>query len=224
MEINWLKFIKKQRKKLMLGIIIIGIIIMGILSLWPYDRIQPRLETTKTSDDFSLSKTKNLSNNESSKRTSKSETIFVDVKGAVRHPGVYQISKKQRIETLIAIAGGSLIEADLNQINLAKSLIDQEIVYVPRKGEKIPAQFVSSNTVNDVSTSTEASEDTKKQINLNTASKEDLQTLTGVGISKATAIIQYRETHGGFKTTDDLKQVDGIGEKTFVKLKPFITV
>lgn len=230
MEINWREFIKNQRQKFIIVTIIIGIIVALGVGMWPTKQAQPRLDLKAAQDGVNSNKPKSLENNNKGNQGQKKTTIFIDIKGAVRQPGVYQIRSNQRIETLIALAGGSLAEADLNQINLAKSLHDQEIVYVPRKGEKIPAQFMITNTnqaINsdaDLTQNTSSNDETKKQVNLNTASKEDLQTLTGVGPSKAAAIIQYRQAHGGFKTPDDLKQVDGIGEKTFTKLKPFITV
>lgn len=156
---------------------------------------------------------------------------YVDVKGAVAHPGVYQLMADARIETVVALAGGTLPTADLNQLNLAQVVKDQQIVYVPKKGEKVPAQLqmnqdIATGNVSNMGPNNGAIDDSSnhKIVNLNTATKEDLQTLTGVGARKADAILQYRQEHGQFKTIDELKEVDGIGEKTFIKLKPYLSI
>lgn len=81
-----------------------------------------------------------------------------------------------------------------------------------------------SNNSGNVSDESSHVNDIHKVVNLNSATKEDLQTLTGVGERKAEAILQYRQQHGSFKVIEDLKQVDGFGEKTFLKLKPYLAV
>lgn len=144
----------------------------------------------------------------------KNEKIMVDIKGAVQYPGVYRLYENDRVIDAIQMAGGYTDEADSNQINHAAKVADEMVIYVPKKGETIQevATFVG-----------QASQQGNGKININTATEEDFTKLPGIGPSKARAIIEYREQHGKFKTIEDLKNVSGIGEKTFEKLKEAIT-
>jgi competence protein ComEA len=135
----------------------------------------------------------------------------VDVKGAVNSPGVYVAMEGERIIDLINKAGGFTSKADQNQVNLSQHVEDEMMILVPVLGEIAEnPQNSSSNPQNSL-------------VNLNKASESELQTLPGIGPSKALAIIEYRETNGGFQTVEDLKKISGIGEKTFEKLEPYIS-
>lgn len=136
--------------------------------------------------------------------------IYVDVKGAVKNPGVYEVKETDRVLTVIEKAGGFHENADINQVNLAAKLVDGSIVYVPKIGEQ------ASNDNNQ--------SPSNNKININNATMEELQTLTGIGPSKAEAIISYREENGPFQAVDEIKNVSGIGEKSFEKIKDNITV
>ncbi|MDQ0161274.1 helix-hairpin-helix domain-containing protein [Aeribacillus alveayuensis] len=136
--------------------------------------------------------------------------IYVDVKGAVKNPGVYEVKETDRVLTVIEKAGGFHENADINQVNLAAKLVDGSIVYVPKIGEQ------ASNDNNQ--------SPSNNKININNATMEELQTLTGIGPSKAEAIISYREENGPFQAVDEIKNVSGIGEKSFEKIKDDITV
>ncbi|QBO37002.1 competence protein [Periweissella cryptocerci] len=156
--------------------------------------------------------------------SSTAKRLFVDVKGAVNKPGVLEVAAGARLDSILALAGGVTKKADLNQVNLAQEVQDQQIIYVPKQGEQTPAQFnnAGGTATSGVAGAGEAT--TEANVNLNNASKEDLQTLTGVGPSKADAIIQYREEHGQFGTIEELTEVTGFGEKTFEKLKDKLSV
>ncbi|MBY7663669.1 helix-hairpin-helix domain-containing protein [Staphylococcus agnetis] len=142
--------------------------------------------------------------------------IIVDIKGVVMHPRTYTMKSNQRVDDLLKKAG-VLHNADVSQINLAEKLMDQKMIYVPFKGEKSTMQqaqnMTSATTESDI-----------KPINLNLAQSSDLTEIPGIGPSKAELIINYREEKGGFKTVEELKEVKGIGEKTFEKLKPYFVV
>ena len=132
--------------------------------------------------------------------------IFVDIKGAVKKPGVYQMKVGDRVKDAIDAAGGLTAEADSQKVNLAQRVEDQMVIIVPKVGEEateIPAGV----------TSKEAAKDGK--VNINTATVEELKTLKGVGEKKAEAIIEYRKKNGSFKTKEDLMKVRGIGKKLF---------
>ena len=150
----------------------------------------------------------------------------VDVKGAVQAPGVFTAQAGDRVIDLIAEAGSFTDKADKDKVNLAQLVEDQMVIYVPKKGEEgveVPAGAPTTVT-NRSSGPTGAVDSAGGQVNLNTATQADLETLSGIGPSKATAILEYRETIGTFKQVEDLKNVSGIGDKTFEKLKESISV
>lgn len=144
------------------------------------------------------------------------QRIMVDVKGAVNSQGVYELQQGDRVKDAIDLAGGVTEYADEVQINYAQLLEDEMLIYVPKIGE-ISEQVALTNSTSSNSSSSET-------VNINKATAEELQQLTGVGPSKAEAIIQYREENGGFKTIEDIQNVTGIGEKSFEKIKGEITV
>lgn len=144
------------------------------------------------------------------------ETVIVDVKGAVAQPGVYPFTTEQRVIDAIAQAGGYTEAADTKQINAAKRLQDEMIIYVPQIGEEATDLSMPSFP--------STQEATTPQVNINTADEAVLTTIPGVGPAKAKAIISYREQQGAYQTIEDIKKVSGIGEKTFDKLSEYITV
>lgn len=158
-------------------------------------------------------------------QSKQSSTICVDVKGAVNRPGVYRMPKGSRVEEALKAADGQNADADMNQVNLAKALQDAQVVYIPKHGEKVPTEFGGQGG-DDSAQSASGSASTGKGpiINLNSATKDQLQQLTGVGDKKADLIIAYRQAHGSFKSVDDLKKVQGFGDKTVAKLKDQLSV
>ena len=147
------------------------------------------------------------------------QSLFVDVKGAVRAPGLYELTENDRILDAIQLAGGYTEDANTNVINHAQKIEDEMVIYVPKIGEEVPelTQTLTVNSSSDSNTS-------NGKINLNKASAEELTSLPGIGPQKAQAIIAYRDENGGFGSIEDLKNVSGIGEKTFEKLKELIDV
>jgi len=132
--------------------------------------------------------------------------IFVDIKGAVKKPGVYQMKAGDRVKDAIDAAGGLTAEADSQKVNLAQRVEDQMVIVVPKVGEEaeaIPAGVTSKETSKE------------GKVNINTATVEELKTLKGVGEKKAEAIIEYRKKNGSFQTKEDLMKVRGIGKKLF---------
>ena len=138
--------------------------------------------------------------------TTQETVIFVDIKGEVKNPGVYQMKVGDRVKDALDAAGGLTAEADSQKVNLAQRVEDQMVIVVPKVGEEvteIPAGVMSQ----------EAAKEGK--VNINTATVEELKTLKGVGEKKAEAIIEYRKKNGSFKTKEDLMKVRGIGKKLF---------
>lgn len=165
--------------------------------------------------------------------------IQVDVKGAVKNPGVITVQANQRVDVVIKKAGGIKKDADLNQVNLSHKLADQMLVYIPVKGDEtqINSPVLVKNDKNDTSqvdgeetassgTSDEGIDqpDGNEKVNINSAPKEKLTELNGIGDKKADQIVAYRQEKGSFKTIEDLKNVSGIGDKIFESLSDQITI
>lgn len=143
-------------------------------------------------------------------------TVFVYVCGAVNAPGVYELAAGARVFEAVALAGGMTEEASAESVNQARSVTDGEQIYVPTADEaKAQGTGVGENTV---------TEGTDKKININTAGKEELMTLTGIGEAKAQSILDYREEHGGFGSIEELMQIEGIKEGVFNKIKQDIMI
>lgn len=164
------------------------------------------------------------------------EKYYVDIKGYVKKPGVYEVSKTSIVNDCLKLAGGLLKNADTTTINLSKPVSAAMVIYVPKKNEviksttdkttttttKIPNNAAipdNSNTSSDTSSAT-----LNLKINLNTASKEELTKLSGIGEAKAQDIIDYRNTNGSFKTIEEIKNISGIGDALFAKIKDNISV
>ncbi|MED3962091.1 helix-hairpin-helix domain-containing protein [Niallia taxi] len=139
--------------------------------------------------------------------------IYVDVKGAVKAPGLYEAKQGERVMDIIERANGFTNEADENVINLAERVEDEMIVYIPKLGEELKSVNGDAGQNGDTAL-----------VNINEANSSQLLTLPGIGEAKASAIMDYREQNGGFKDAAELKEISGIGEKTFEKLKELITV
>ena len=151
-------------------------------------------------------------------QTKVAESFIVDVKGQVKMPGVYSSSPEERVIDVVQRAGGLTENADESKVNFAEHVQDAMVIYIPAKGEEgnIP-QGLTSNPSDTGGTK-------QGKIKLNKADENELQNLPGIGPSKAAAIMEYRETNGPFKSVEDLKNISGIGDKTFDKLKDLISV
>ena len=147
------------------------------------------------------------------------EIITVDVKGAVKKPGVYELRSDSRVHDAIHKAGGMTAEANSQSVNLAQKLSDEAVIYVAKEGEDVPALGSSESPA----TSSASAEKTGK-VHLNRATESELQTVSGIGQKRAQDIIAYRDANGPFRSVDDLKNVSGIGEKTLEKLRDAFTV
>lgn len=140
--------------------------------------------------------------------------IYVDVCGAVRNPGVYRIEAGSRVFQVLEQAGGCTEEASLETVNQADLLTDgQKIrIYTMEEAGQMEKKLQEEDPILD------------DRVDINRAGKEELMTLTGVGETRAQAILAYRETHGSFSSVEELMQVEGIKEKTYEKLKDQIRI
>ena len=145
------------------------------------------------------------------------ETVYVYVCGAVNAPGVYELKKDARVFEAITLAGGMTAEAAPEAVSQARTVADGEQIYVPTVRE---VQMQGSG-VEDIVT---GNADVSGKVNINTAGKDELMTLTGIGEAKAQSILDYREEHGQFGSIEDLMLIEGIKEGVFNKIKEDITI
>ena len=199
-------FFRQNVKSIILAFVCSLVLIIGGLFYFNQNK-------TEDYSGVSFSNISNETNNKDEKAENRhDEKIFVDVKGAVKHPGVFETTKDKRVKDLIEEAGGLLDDADTSTLNLSQKVKDQMIIYVLKHGEK-PKQISDSSS----SSNTDV-------ININTANKEQLMKISGVGKTKAEAIIAHREKNGDFKKKEDITKVKGIGKATFEKIKDKIEV
>ena len=151
-------------------------------------------------------------------KTTVSTVIYVDVKGEVHHPGVYQMKAENRVKDLIEAAGGFTPLADDQKLNLAQLLEDQMVIVVPKKGEEVNSELAQTPTPHKKEVEKEG------KVNINTATVEELKTLKGIGEKKAEAIIEYRKQNGSFKNKEELMKVRGIGKKLYESFQERVIV
>ncbi len=148
--------------------------------------------------------------------------FYVDVKGEVKNPGVYFVSDGMLVIDAINLAGGLTKKACTDDINLSMKLTKEMVIYINNKSNFTTTTKVSE--LNDVKiTNKTSNNDYNGLVNINTASKEELMSINGIGESKANSIIEYRKDNK-FNTIEDIKNVSGIGDKFFEQIKNYITV
>lgn len=229
-----INFIKKYWKYL---VCVFGVLIIIFLSYFYYQK----------NNSISTPKVEKLSLVKEEKK--EGSTVFVDVKGAVNAPGVYELDDDKRVIDAINLAGGLAVNADTVNLNLSKKLADEMYIIVYTKDEiynykknnesnnKIEcASFecvcpdinnnacISDDKNSNISESKKDNQTSSSLISINNASKEELMSLTGIGESKADAIISYRKENGLFKDINDIKNVSGIGDALYDKIKDKITL
>ena len=151
------------------------------------------------------------------------QNCYVDIKGEVLRPGVYEFSCESRIQEVIKKAGGFTEEADETKINLAQKISDQMQIIVPNLHSKQEGGVTEGNSEKGNLSNTTPSNLKQGTVNINTATLEQLQTIKGIGKKKAEAILQYRKEHGAFRTKEDLLQVKGIGKKALEAIESQVT-
>ena len=192
----------------------LGLLVGGFFLLKPAPQT-PVKETNLQAEVAAVSKDSSTEKEEKDESVEQ-DLITVDVKGAVKAPGIYDLPVGSRVNDAVQKAGGLTEQADSKSLNLAQKVSDEALVYVPTKGEESASQQVGSGTASSTSK--------EKKVNLNKASLEELKQVKGLGGKRAQDIIDHRETNGKFKSVDELKKVSGIGAKTIEKLKDYVTV
>ena len=193
----------------------LGLLVGGFFLLKPSPQT-PVKETNLQAEVAAVSKDSVSENEVKKEEPVEQDLITVDVKGAVKAPGIYDLPVGSRVNDAVQKAGGLTEQADSKSLNLAQKVSDEALVYVPTKGEESASQQAGSGAPSSTSK--------EKKVNLNKASLEELKQVKGLGGKRAQDIIDHRETNGKFKSVDELKKVSGIGAKTIEKLKDYVTV
>ena len=157
---------------------------------------------------------------ESSELETETETqsVYVYICGQVTNPGVYVLPMGSRVCDVLALAGGFTPDAATEYWNQARVLCDGEMIYIPTQAEAKERQSEETNQVETIDTQDD------NKVNINTASKEELMTIPGIGEAKAKAILAYREEHGPFSSIEELMNVEGIKDGVFSKMKEYIKI
>lgn len=242
------KNLKKYGYYILIFVIVCLLIVIGF--------IYSESVTNKYSNDI------NIEVEEEKEIIEEKQTFFVDIKGEVKNPGVYELEENKRIIDVIKMAGGLTKNASTDYINLSKKIKDEMVIIIYSKKEIedynkneseqkeiikyqiIEKECVCPNAINDacisenddlssnenvykeekeINNSTEENNDDNKLVNINSATIDELTTISGLGEKKAEAIIEYRKENK-FTTIEDIKNVSGIGEALFEKIKDYITV
>ena len=210
---------QKINKKIIFIIIIISGMIYGIFNYFTQNKNKENLENI--SQDIII----NNQTENTTEENNNQEKIVIHITGAICNEGIYELEENSRIADAVKMAGGLKEDADLKQINLAYVLEDGMKINIPSKNDNsneninntenyiTKEKLNSSNNTNNAKTS---------KVNINSATQTELETLPGIGPSTALKIINYRKEKGKFNKIEDIKNVNGIGESKFNKIKEFI--
>ena len=232
-----MRFLRKYNK-----IILVILLIIVLITFFSLKYILTTHKSVVIKDNSLLATSNELSTNDDK------NTVKVDIKGAIKNPGVYELNANDRVEDVILKSGGILDEADISVINLSKKVFDEMVIIIYTKeevekmlnGKDVIIDNIITNkevifpdikndaTINNTSSSNKVDENettvNKSIININTATIDELDSLPGIGNSKAQNIIDYRNINGNFETIEDIMNVNGIGTAIYEQIKTYITV
>ena len=206
----------KENKKIVEKVIL-AVLLIVCLILFTFGKVEPADIVIASSSETEYE----VDDSEVNSERIAAGQIYVDVQGAVQKPGVVVLSEGARVFQAIEAAGGLASLSDTAPLNLAQQLYDGDKLYVPFVGETELAQ--ESGSAGLAGSAGYASSGNGK-ININTATSEELQSLSGIGIVTAGKIIDYRAKNGKFTKPEDIKSVSGIGERTYENIKNDICV
>ncbi len=209
---------QKLNKKILFIIIIISGIIYGVFNYLTQNKNKENLENISQYIIIN-NQTENIT-----EENNNQEKIVIHITGAICNEGIYELEENSRIADAVKMAGGLKEDADLKQINLAYVLEDGMKINIPSKNENTNED--SNNTESYITKENlNSSNNTKiSKVNINNATQTELETLPGIGPSTALKIINYRKEKGKFNKIEDIKNVNGIGENKFNKIKEFIKI
>ena len=201
----------KQRKK----VIIICILVIILVGWKIYD--SSNFETEEESQIMD-------SNIQESKTEDEEELVIVHVTGEVKKPGVVRVKEGSRVEDIVKAAGGLTENADISNINLAYVVEDGTKIRIPSTDDEKQEEYITQSIGEGIIMQEESNNSRGSIVNINTANETELEELPGIGASIAGRIIEYRNKNGKFKSIEDIKNVTGIGDSKFEKIKDLIKV
>ena len=202
-----------KKKKIQVVIGVIAVLVCGVIYITVNNRqpVKEEVVTEQFADGSDSGRAQPASAKEAGKTPQKGDNVYIHICGEVKKPGVYVFSDAPRLVEVVKHAGGFTKKADTSAVNQAESVTDGSQITIPAKQSKRSVERTRDST-------------TKGKVNINTASREELMTLNGIGESKASQIISYRETNGAFEKIDDIMNITGIKEGVFSKIKENIIV
>lgn len=190
-----MEYIRRYYKIILFGVTLFFVILISIVF---------------TVNNINEDDTDIVKNNELEKEdTIETSYYYIDIKGEVKNPGVYKLKKGKRVIDALNLAGGITGNADTTNINLSKKITDEMCIIISSKNDILNENNLSKKN---------------SKVSINTGSVDDLKSLSGIGESKAQAIIDYREENGLFSQIEDIKNVSGIGESLYEKIKDYIEI
>ena len=224
-------YLNKYKKILVIALVLLVLIItlfFKILNLRASTKVDEEVMQT-------------INENKFEETSNELANIKVDIKGYVNNPGVYELKEKSRVIDAINMAGGLLEEANTEYINLSKILKDEMIIIIYSNEEIDKFKYQDEEVIeikyicecpdnlndaciskDDIVNEKEENNENDNKISINSATKEELMKIKGIGESKADSIIEYREKNGEFKDIEEIKQIKGIGESLYSKIKDYI--
>ena len=215
-----------KKQKIIFGIIIIFMVAIIIYYIYStLNNAEYDTEDISTNSSLAVNNTE-IQNISIEENVTEAEEILVHVSGCVKEEKIVSLPDGSRVNDAIEAAGGLTKEADLSNINLAYILEDGEKIYIPKKGEEIPENNSSSmlSPSTSVTSSSSSSSKNTSKVNINKATEAELETIPGIGPSTALKIINYRNENGKFKSIEDVKNISGIGDSKYEKMKDYITI
>ncbi len=210
----------KQKKIFIIIVVIVAIMVMFFI----YKRAESKEFIEKGEEILIDQNTENKNQVNTVNEEDTDEMVVVHITGAVKSPGVVKLKQGSRIEDAIDMAGGLTENADISNVNLAYVLDDGVKILIPEKGSNQEANdTVNGDVGENVIIESNSKHETKTSlVNINKASQSELESLSGVGPSLASKIIEYRNSNGKFSNIEDIKKVSGIGDTKYEAIKDFI--
>lgn len=227
----------RYRKQILFGLFLL-ILISSIIFYFFYNNEDDNKKQKEIKKETKLDTNNKNKKEETKEEKNNIKEIMVDVKGEVVNKGIYKLKVGSRVIDAINMAGGITEKGDTSVLNLSKKLKDEMVIIVYSyyevehfKETKEEENIIQNNCVNgvdginnDACINDKTNNPENTTISINTATQEQLQTLPGIGEEKAKSIIEYRNNNGGFKTIEDIKNVSGVGDSIFEKIKDHITL
>ena len=213
-----LELLSKKQKIIVIGVFIFIIAIIGYYFYLQYQTMDLNIEEKEKLNEIETIE-------EEEKEEDLEENIIIHISGAVINEGIVNVKEGARISDVIEKAGGLRENASLRNVNLAYMVEDGQKIYIPTKEEE--AEIENEYTIIEEGNNTgnmKNEGDEEEKVNINKATQTELEQLPGIGSATALKIIQYREENGEFKTIEDIKNVNGIGDSKFNNIKEFIEI